>query len=122
MHSFQIIGSRNQTVLNKLHHSSFTKMASSATQASGQHVYPLEFEVLKKCSKSKARCSVLKLPHATLETPQFMPVGTKGTLKGMLPHQIKELGCNLILANTYHLGTRPVGESFLSALKRSQDG
>ena len=72
-------------------------------------IYPLKFEVVKKCSVSKARYSILKLPHATVETPQFMPVGTKGTLKGVLPHQIKELGCNLILGNTYHLGTRPVG-------------
>jgi tRNA-guanine family transglycosylase len=72
--------------------------------------YPLEFEVVKECKVSKARYSILKLPHATVETPQFMPVGTKGTLKGFLPHQIKELDCNLILANTYHLGTRPVGK------------
>jgi tRNA-guanine family transglycosylase len=70
--------------------------------------YPLEFQVIKECSVTKARYSILKLPHATVETPQFMPVGTKGTLKGILPHQIKELNCNLILANTYHLGTRPV--------------
>lgn len=72
--------------------------------------YPLKFEVIKECPVTKARYSVLKLPHATVETPQFMPVGTKGTLKGLLPHQIKELNCNLILANTYHLGTRPVGK------------
>ena len=71
--------------------------------------YPLKFTLLKKCSTSKARCSVLELPHATLETPQFMPVGTQGALKGVLPQQIKELGCNLILGNTYHLGHRPVG-------------
>jgi hypothetical protein len=73
-------------------------------------VYPLRFEVIKQCPVTKARYSILKLPHATVETPQFMPVGTKGTLKGILPHQIRELGCNLILGNTYHLGTRPVGK------------
>jgi tRNA-guanine family transglycosylase len=71
--------------------------------------YPLKFEVLHKCSKSKARCSTLTLPHATLQTPQFMPVGTQGALKGVLPEQIKDLNCNLILGNTYHLGHRPVG-------------
>jgi hypothetical protein len=70
--------------------------------------YPLKFEVLKECSVSKARLSNLELPHATLQTPQFMPVGTQGALKGVLPQQIKELNCNLILANTYHLGHRPV--------------
>lgn len=74
-----------------------------------QYPYPLKFTILKTCSKSKARCSVLELPHATLETPQFMPVGTQGALKGILPEQIKALGCNLILGNTYHLGHRPVG-------------
>lgn len=36
-----------------------------------------------------------------------MPVGTQGTLKGLLPEQIEEQNCNLILANTYHLGMRP---------------
>jgi hypothetical protein len=52
------------------------KMASNESYApASDHKYPLEFNVLKKCSKSKARCSLLKLPHATLETPQFMPVG-----------------------------------------------
>ena len=75
--------------------------------------YPLEFEIVKECPVTKARYSILKLPHACVNTPQFMPVGTKGTLKGLLPHQIKELNCNLILANTYHLGTRPVGKILL---------
>jgi hypothetical protein len=70
--------------------------------------YPLKFEVLKKCKASKARSSNLTLPHAALQTPQFMPVGTQGALKGILPEQIKELNCNLILGNTYHLGHRPV--------------
>ena len=74
--------------------------------------YPLKFELLKKCSTSKARCSRLTLPHATLQTPQFMPVGTQGALKGILPEQIKDLECNLILGNTYHLGHRPVGSNF----------
>lgn len=42
-----------------------------------------------------------------MNTPVFMPVGTQGTLKGMLPVQIEAQNCNLILANTYHLGMRP---------------
>ena len=73
------------------------------------HNYPLKFEIIKKCTTSKARLSQLTLPHASLQTPQFMPVGTQGALKGVLPEQIKELNCNLILGNTYHLGHRPVG-------------
>lgn len=71
--------------------------------------YPLKFELIKQCSVSKARVYSLQLPHATLQTPQFMPVGTQGALKGVLPQQIKDLNCNLILGNTYHLGHRPVG-------------
>ena len=42
----------------------------------------LEFEVVAKCSRTKARAGVLKLPHACVMTPVFMPVGTQGTLKG----------------------------------------
>ena len=72
--------------------------------------YPLKFEIINECKNSKARCSTLVLPHATLQTPQFMPVGTQGALKGVLPEQIRELNCNLILGNTYHLGHRPVGK------------
>ena len=83
-----------------------------ATKTFPVYDYPLKFEIIKKCNVTKARCSRLVLPHASLETPQFMPVGTQGALKGILPHQIKELNCNLILGNTYHLGHRPVGIKF----------
>lgn len=79
--------------------------------------YPLKFTIIKECKVTKARLSELVLPHATLQTPQFMPVGTQGALKGVLPEQIKALDCNLILGNTYHLGNRPVtplSRSFLS--------
>lgn len=72
---------------------------------SGRHA--LTFQILAECSKSKARASKLTLPHGVVETPAFMPVGTQGTLKGLLPEQLEKLGYNLILANTYHLGMRP---------------
>lgn len=49
----------------------------------------------------------MTLPHAVVKTPVFMPVGTQGTLKGLLPEQIEQQNCNMILANTYHLGMRP---------------
>jgi hypothetical protein len=97
--------------------SSDTKTAENKQENDQQHQeeefpvynYPLKFKIIKECSVSKARVAALELPHAKLETPQFMPVGTQGALKGILPHQIKDLNCNLILANTYHLGHRPVG-------------
>lgn len=75
--------------------------------AASSQTHALSFKVLATCSVSKARSSVLSLPHADVETPVFMPVGTQGTLKGLLPEQIERLRCNLILGNTYHLGTRP---------------
>ncbi|XP_049816229.1 queuine tRNA-ribosyltransferase catalytic subunit [Schistocerca nitens] len=67
----------------------------------------LSFNILAKCEKSKARTSIMSLPHYDVETPVFMPVGTQGTLKGLLPDQLEKLDCQIILGNTYHLGTRP---------------
>jgi queuine tRNA-ribosyltransferase len=54
----------------------------------------------------------MTLPHATVDTPVFMPVGTQGTLKGLVPDQLEQLGCRIMLGNTYHLGNRP-GASLL---------
>lgn len=64
-------------------------------------------EVLASCTTTKARHCVLKLPHASVPTPVFMPVGTQGSLKGILPEQLESLDCRLMLGNTYHLGNRP---------------
>ncbi|XP_050362340.1 queuine tRNA-ribosyltransferase catalytic subunit isoform X2 [Nymphalis io] len=49
----------------------------------------------------------MKLPHYSVKTPVFMPVGTQGTMKGLLPDQLENLDCEIILGNTYHLGNRP---------------
>lgn len=76
-------------------------MASQGTHA-------LSFKILAECSTTKARASFMKLPHATVDTPVFMPVGTQGTLKGLVPDELRELDCRIILGNTYHLGHRPV--------------
>ncbi len=46
-------------------------------------------------------------PHGSFDTPAFMPVGTKGTVKGILPHLVKETGAQILLNNTYHLLLRP---------------
>ena len=70
--------------------------------------WPLKFEVLSECPKSRARKSVIKLPHFDVEAPIFMPVGTQGTMKGLTCDQLRQLNCQIILANTYHLGMRPV--------------
>ncbi|XP_034824610.1 queuine tRNA-ribosyltransferase catalytic subunit isoform X1 [Maniola hyperantus] len=67
----------------------------------------LTFNVQAKCNISRARAASMKLPHYEVQTPVFMPVGTQGTMKGLLPDQLENLNCEIILGNTYHLGNRP---------------
>lgn len=55
----------------------------------------------------RARRGRLTFPRGTVETPAFMPVGTYGTVKGMLPRDIKGIGAEIILGNTFHLMLRP---------------
>ena len=62
-----------------------------------------------------ARAAELKTPHGTIRTPVFMPVGTRGTVKGILPEQLESLHAQVILANTYHLYLRP-GPTLISEL------
>jgi len=71
-------------------------------------VSPLMFQVLKKFRK--ARASILSLPHGEVSTPVYMPVGTKGTIKGLTSKQMEDLGCKILLGNTYHLALRPSGD------------
>uniref|UniRef100_A0A182J1A4 Queuine tRNA-ribosyltransferase catalytic subunit 1 n=1 Tax=Anopheles atroparvus TaxID=41427 RepID=A0A182J1A4_ANOAO len=68
---------------------------------------PLQYRVIAKCSVTKARVGVMTVRHADVDTPVFMPVGTQGTLKGILPDQLLALDCRIMLSNTYHLGMRP---------------
>jgi queuine tRNA-ribosyltransferase len=69
----------------------------------------LEFTLLKKDTSglSHARRGRLKLNHGTIETPIFMPVGTYGSVKAMDPIELKEVGSQIILGNTFHLWLRP---------------
>ncbi|MFN0060182.1 MAG: tRNA guanosine(34) transglycosylase Tgt [Planctomycetota bacterium] len=62
-----------------------------------------------------ARVGQLATPHGVVETPAFMPVGTRGSVKGVLPEQLKDLGAQILLANTYHLTLRP-GEKTVRTL------
>ena len=55
----------------------------------------------------KARAGLIETPHGSIETPIFMPVGTRGTVKGLWPHELQEIGAQVVLANTYHLYLRP---------------
>ncbi len=66
-----------------------------------------KFELLMTDPRTGARRGRLHTPHGTVETPCFMPVGTLGTVKGMLPENVAAAGFGLILGNTYHLSLRP---------------
>jgi queuine tRNA-ribosyltransferase len=68
---------------------------------------PVPFDLLATDSATGARRGRLHTRRGVIETPAFMPVGTQGTVKGMLPEQLREVGAQVILANTYHLYLRP---------------
>lgn len=65
------------------------------------------FSITHKCINSGARTGVLTLPHGTVKTPVFMPVGTAATVKAVSKDELEEIGFEIILANTYHLFLRP---------------
>lgn len=67
----------------------------------------MEFKIKYQSKKTRARIGELKLNNITIETPVFMPVGTKATVKTLSQEELKELEYNIILANTYHLIIRP---------------
>lgn len=67
----------------------------------------LEFEILHKDAKTKARRGRITTLHGIIETPVFMPVGTQATVKAMKPESVKDTGAQIILGNTYHLMLRP---------------
>src|SRR4029434_3333084 len=65
------------------------------------------FTVIRKDPDTNARLGRLVTAHGAVETPCFMPVGTQGTVKAMLPRDLREMGCQIVLGNTYHLYLRP---------------
>jgi queuine tRNA-ribosyltransferase len=66
-----------------------------------------DFKIKCRDKNSAARRGILKTAHGEVSTPAFMPVGTAGTVKGITPAQLREVGAEIILANTYHLMLRP---------------
>lgn len=69
------------------------------------------FTVEKLADKSDARAGLLKLPRGDIPTPAFMPVGTQGTVKGVMPRDLSEVvKARIVLGNTYHLRLRPGSE------------
>lgn len=65
------------------------------------------YELIKTCKQTGARLGRVHTPHGSFDTPAFMPVGTQASVKGMSPHEMKEVGAEIILSNTYHLYLRP---------------
>lgn len=73
----------------------------------------MKFKILHK--DGKARVGELTTAHGVIETPNFIPVGTQGTVKAISPKDLKEIGVQVVLANTYHLMLRP-GEKLIKKL------
>jgi queuine tRNA-ribosyltransferase len=74
---------------------------------------PVSIEVL--ACDGEARAGVLRTPHGRVETPAFMPVGTKGTVKGLTPGDLRVAGAQIVLGNAYHLYLRPGPDLILEA-------
>ena len=75
----------------------------------------MNFQVIRTDTRTRARLGRLFTPHGTVETPVFMDVGTLGTVKALEPRDLKELGAQVILGNTYHLMLRPGAEVLAAA-------
>ncbi|GGJ84437.1 tRNA guanosine(34) transglycosylase Tgt [Deinococcus aquiradiocola] len=65
------------------------------------------FEFQIQAQSGRARTATFVTPHGTVQTPMFMPVGTQGTVKGLSPQELTDIGSQIVLANTYHLLLRP---------------
>ena len=77
--------------------------------------WSVNFKLLHCDSTGRARRGTLQTPHGTVETPAFMPVGTVGSVKGLVIDQVQATGTRMLLANTYHLALRP-GEDVVAQL------
>lgn len=66
-----------------------------------------EYDIVAEDPTTHARAGVLHTPHGDVPTPIFMPVGTKATVKGLLPPTLERIGTKILLANAYHLAMRP---------------
>lgn len=76
---------------------------------------PLKFKIEHELPNGMGRVGTLSTPHGDIQTPAFVAVGTKGTVKSLTPEQVKSTGVQLIIANTYHLYLEP-GDEKIKAL------
>ena len=70
----------------------------------------ISYELKHVCKQTGARYGILHTPHGDFETPIFMPVGTKATVRTLTPEEIEQVSDGLILGNTYHLWLQPGDE------------
>src|SRR4030095_3139822 len=77
------------------------------------HAHPVTFRV--EANDGDARAGVIQTAHGEVRTPAFMPVGTKATVKMLDPEEVRSLGAEIVLGNTYHLHFRP-GEDVIDEL------
>lgn len=70
----------------------------------------LKFQITARSARTRARTGVVSTPHGVFDTPAFMPVGTRATVRGLFPGMVARTGAQIILGNTYHLMLRPGGE------------
>ncbi len=75
----------------------------------------LRFEISARSAATRARTGTVHTPHGSFQTPAFMTVGTKATVKGLYPSLVRSCGAEVLLANTYHLLLRP-GPETIAAL------
>lgn len=78
----------------------------------------MSFIITKKSKKSKARIGRLKTSHGVINTPFFMPIATKAAVKNLTPEELKDLGAEIILSNTYHLFLKPGTEVIKKSASR----
>ncbi len=71
---------------------------------------PIKFSIEKEIPNALGRAGILETPHGVIETPAFVSVGTKASVKALTPEQILETGAQVVLANTYHLYLEPGDE------------
>ncbi|HCJ78526.1 MAG TPA: tRNA guanosine(34) transglycosylase Tgt, partial [Desulfotomaculum sp.] len=68
---------------------------------------PFAFKITYKDTQTRARTGILQTERGIIQTPVFMPVGTQATVKTLTPDEVKSLGAQIVLSNTYHLYLRP---------------
>ena len=71
------------------------------------HAMSKPFQFKLEATDGRARAGTFSTPHGDIQTPVFAPVGTQATVKGLTPHQLKDLEAQILLSNTYHLYLRP---------------